>query len=48
VLGWTGSFLALGAPALIALALVIWLDATSEPGRRTRRRERSAARLQPA
>uniref|UniRef100_UPI0030136379 MFS transporter n=1 Tax=Methylobacterium nigriterrae TaxID=3127512 RepID=UPI0030136379 len=39
LLGWTGSFLALGAPALIALALVVWLDATTEPGRRTRRRE---------
>ncbi|AWI87020.1 MFS transporter [Methylobacterium sp. DM1] len=48
VLGWSGSFLALGAPALIALALVIWLDATSEPGRRTQRRERLAASLKPA
>ncbi|MER2267379.1 MFS transporter [Methylobacterium oxalidis] len=43
VLGWTGAFLALGAPALVALALVIWLDATAEPGRRTRRREARAA-----
>ncbi|WP_244965563.1 MFS transporter, partial [Methylobacterium soli] len=48
LLGWTGSFLALGAPALAALALVIWLDATTEPGRRTRRRETLAAALQPA
>lgn len=47
-LGWTGSFLALGAPALIALGLVIWLDATCEPGRRSRRRERRATALQPA
>ncbi len=37
--GWTGAFLALGAPALAALALVIWYDATPEPGRRSRRRE---------
>ncbi len=29
--GWTGAFLALGVPALIALALVIWLDATPSP-----------------
>ncbi|MEA1831152.1 MFS transporter [Methylobacterium durans] len=42
-LGWTGAFLALGAPALVALALVIWLDATTEPGRRSRRREARAA-----
>ena len=47
LLGWTGSFLALGAPALIALALVIWLDATTEPGRRARRREALAA-MRPA
>ncbi|MGU3536410.1 MFS transporter [Methylobacterium sp. A54F] len=46
LLGWTGTFLALGAPALVALALVVWLDATAEPGRRTRRRETLAA--QPA
>jgi MFS family permease len=30
MLGWTGAFLALGAPALLALALVLWLDTTSE------------------
>ncbi|WP_132254623.1 MFS transporter [Methylobacterium segetis] len=42
-LGWTGAFLALGAPALVALALVIWLDTTTEPGRRSRRREARAA-----
>lgn len=42
-LGWTGAFLALGVPAIIALGLVIWLDATPEPGRRRRRRERRAA-----
>jgi MFS family permease len=30
MLGWTGAFLALGAPALVALALVLWLDTTSE------------------
>ncbi len=42
-LGWTGAFLALGAPALVALALVIWLDATPEPGRRARRRQARAA-----
>ena len=41
--GWTGAFLALAAPALAALALVIWLDATPEPGRRRRRREKRAA-----
>ena len=41
--GWTGAFLALGAPALAALALVTWLDATPEPGRRSRRRERQRA-----
>ena len=46
--GWTGSFLALGLPALIALALVIWLDATPEPGRRRRRRERHGAAVQGA
>lgn len=38
--GWAGAFLALGAPALVALALVIWLDATPEPGRRRRKREK--------
>ncbi|MDP4026424.1 MFS transporter [Methylobacterium sp. NEAU 140] len=43
VFGWTGAFLSLGVPALAALALVIWLDATPEPGRRRRRRERRAA-----
>jgi MFS family permease len=43
MLGWTGCFLALGVPALLALALVIWLDTTSEPGRRTLRRERMAS-----
>ncbi|MGH1571336.1 MFS transporter [Methylobacterium sp. P31] len=48
VLGWSGAFLALGAPALVALVLVIWLDATCEPGRRSRRRERRAVALQPA
>jgi MFS family permease len=48
MLGWSGSFLALGAPALIALALVVWLDTTTEPGRRTRRRERLAGAPQPA
>ncbi|MHB2211596.1 MFS transporter [Methylobacterium sp. CM6257] len=48
VLGWSGAFLALGAPALLALVLVIWLDATCEPGRRSRRRERRATALQPA
>lgn len=47
VLGWSGAFLALGAPALAALALVIWLDATPEPGRRSRRRQARAA-AQPA
>ena len=47
VLGWSGAFLALGAPALVALALVIWLDATPEPGRRSRRRQARAA-AQPA
>lgn len=47
-LGWTGAFLALGVPAVIALGLVIWLDATPEPGRRRRRRERKAAAEQPA
>ena len=41
--GWTGAFLALAAPAVVALALVVWLDATPEPGRRRRRRERRAA-----
>lgn len=46
--GWTGAFLALGAPALVALALVVWLDTTTEPGRRTRRRERLAGALKPA
>nr|WP_082559346.1 MFS transporter [Methylobacterium sp. Leaf94] len=30
MLGWTGAFLALGAPALVALGLVLWLDTTSE------------------
>ncbi|GJD66064.1 MFS transporter [Methylobacterium frigidaeris] len=49
LVGWTGAFLALSAPALVALALVVWLDATTEPGRRTRRRERTkATSLQPA
>ena len=47
LLGWTGAFLALGAPALAALALVIWFDATPEPGRRSRRREARAARSAP-
>ncbi|MCJ2006498.1 MULTISPECIES: MFS transporter [unclassified Methylobacterium] len=46
LLGWTGAFLALGAPALAALALVIWFDATPEPGRRSRRRQ--ARTLHPA
>jgi MFS family permease len=46
--GWTGSFLALGVPALVALALVVWLDATPEPGRRRRRRERRSAAMQGA
>ncbi|MGU3545287.1 MFS transporter [Methylobacterium sp. A52T] len=46
--GWTGAFLALGLPALIALALVIWLDATPEPGRRSRRRERRSTAAQGA
>ena len=41
--GWTGAFLALGAPALAALALVIWFDATPEPGRRSRRRQARTA-----
>ena len=41
--GWTGAFLALGVPGLMALALVIWLDATPEPGRRRKRRERRQA-----
>jgi MFS family permease len=48
LIGWTGSFLALGAPALVALTLVIWLDTATEPGRRTRRRERLSGALQPA
>lgn len=49
LLGWTGAFLTLGAPGFVALALVIWLDATTEPGHRTRRRERKrASALQPA
>ncbi len=43
LLGWSGAFLALGAPALAALALVIWLDATPEPGRRARRRQARTA-----
>jgi MFS family permease len=30
VLGWGGAFLALGAPALLALGLVLWLDTTTE------------------
>ena len=47
ILGWSGAFLALGAPALAALALVVWLDATPEPGRRSRRRQARAA-AQPA
>lgn len=46
--GWTGAFLALGAPALAALALVIWLDATPEPGRRTRRKDKRSAVAQNA
>lgn len=46
--GWTGAFLALGVPALIALGLVIWLDATPEPGRRRRRRESRATSQQAA
>lgn len=46
-LGWTASFLALGLPALVAFALVLWLDATTEPGRRRHRRETRAA-AQPA
>ena len=41
--GWAGAFLALGAPALAALALVIWFDATPEPGRRSRRRQARTA-----
>ena len=41
--GWTGAFLALAAPALAALALVIWLDATPEPGRRRSRSDRRRA-----
>jgi MFS family permease len=48
MVGWTGAFLALGLPALVALALVIWLDATPEPGRRRRRRERHSAAVQRA
>lgn len=32
-LGWTGAFLALGAPAVAALALVLWLDTTTESPR---------------
>ncbi len=35
VLGWSGAFLALGAPALVALALVLWLDTTAEGRGRT-------------
>ncbi|MBE7203004.1 MAG: MFS transporter, partial [Parafilimonas terrae] len=46
--GWTGAFLALGVPALFALGLVIWLDATPEPGRRRKRRERRSAAMQEA
>lgn len=46
--GWTGAFLALGVPALVALALVIWLDATPEAGRRRRRRERRSPVVQEA
>lgn len=37
--GWTGSFLALGAPALVGLVIAVWLDATKEPGRRSRHRD---------
>ena len=51
LLGWTGAFLALGAPALLALALVLWLDATTEPGRRSRRltaREKAGQEGSPA
>lgn len=48
MLGWSGAFLALGAPALLALGLVIWLDTTTEPGRRTRRRERQNTAAAPA
>ena len=46
--GWTGAFLSLAIPALAALALVIWLDATPEPGRRRRRRDRREAAVQEA
>ena len=46
--GWTGAFLALAVPALAALALVVWLDATPEPGRRRRRRDRRSAAAQGA
>ena len=47
LLGWTGAFLALGAPALVALALVLWLDATSESrGRRQRPAPRRSRRRQ--
>ena len=46
--GWTGAFLALGGPARAALALVVWLDATPEPGRRRRRQEQRSAAIQGA
>jgi MFS family permease len=45
--GWSGSFLALGAAGVLALALVWWLAATTEEShsqrRRTRRDERRRA-----
>ncbi|MGH1570029.1 MFS transporter [Methylobacterium sp. P31] len=46
--GWTGAFLALGVPAMVALGLVVWLDATPEPGQRRRRRERRSTAIQGA
>lgn len=42
--GWSGSFLALGAAGILALALVWWLAATTEDGRSQRRRTRREER----